>query len=583
MDAIGHDLERINTNIDIPGEDRHPCYVVKNRLKSVSDIVGKVERKRLGAPINSAEYNYSPEHVTDGLGYRFVTLFHEDILLVVKELIKLFKHQSPYTDNQILKVDGLKEATIYTNRPPKEEGAVHTRVAEILEAEGFEPVTLPPINRKSGYSSVHFVVQVPVKKKGDSHQTPQSMEIQVRDIFEESWSEIDHTLRYVNEREGADEEDVYSATWLRHLNALKTFADGCSQHASMIKTNAIDMRKMRSLSVGKIPSDEPTAGAELLKAVLPATFQGDIDAAYAAEERAVAAISKRTAKLEFLAASDQFKDLITRAKRYHSKKTSDGRDVAFHLYMEYAFCLQPAPGNGVESQKVIDIYERMRERFPNDPFTYYRQGSALSQRKQLDEAQSLLEEGIVKLNENSAIPDTAWVRAAMPRLLGLVHWRQGIKAGEMGNTPEQITRYKNAIKFTEDAANAAADGAFKEHIKCLNNLVYYMYDYLKVTNSDDDFVTRKNLKTKVGELHDKVQPGDPSYLNRLHTIMMVQSFLGETETAKNVAHSIAAVLYEIAKGNSGDELLPIHLAREHLDPELHEIYDDVVKLLFGGI
>jgi putative GTP pyrophosphokinase len=45
-------------------------------------------------------------------------------------------------------------------------------------------------NQKYGYRSIHYIIESsPIKTKFTS-------EIQVRTIFEEGWSEIDHNIRY---------------------------------------------------------------------------------------------------------------------------------------------------------------------------------------------------------------------------------------------------------------------------------------------------------------------------------------------------------------------------------------------------
>ena len=46
------------------------------------------------------------------------------------------------------------------------------------------------VPHKSGYRSVHYLIKV------ESEKTPTIVELQVRTLFEEGWSEIDHLVRY---------------------------------------------------------------------------------------------------------------------------------------------------------------------------------------------------------------------------------------------------------------------------------------------------------------------------------------------------------------------------------------------------
>lgn len=579
-------MREVENNVEIHGEARKPCYTVKDRIKPTFDIVSKVNRKREGARRGSKNYEYEPEHVTDGLGFRFVTLFQQDILLVVRELIKVFTHQPPYTHNPIPKNSGLKEAVIYTNRPLNEEGAVHTLVSEMLKKAGFKPVMEDPVNRKSGYSSVHFVVFVQYTST-DGKSKMQPMEIQVRDIFEEAWSEIDHALRYVNEREGVSNVDDIFNRWMLHLNALKKFADGCSQHASLIKTNAIDHLKMRNLADKRIPSEEPSTAARFLKEVLPETFHTDIAAAFEAQDRATSLLGAGAREVELASAAETFKSLIKRTKRYAKTATSDGRDVGFRLGMEYAFCLQPE--NGEEEKEVIAIYETMRKRFPEDPFTYYRHASALRKRGDLDGAMELLETGLEHLAENNNIAEGAWIRSAMPRLLGLIHWQRSKQFGGDGTSlpgeaerEAKIACLEKAIGYSEQSLEAAelSEDGDEERSKCINNLVFFIFEFLKVRGKGTRKINRSVLEHYTNMLDSHVEPSDASSIYRLHTIMTVWNFLDKKQEAKRHAQEIGEILYEIAKGAAGRDNLRIDQVREHLHGDLYDIHDDVRSMLF---
>src|SRR5262249_25299337 len=102
-----------------------------------------------------------------------------------------------------------------------------------------------PVNRESGYSSVHLIMHMPVKVDfgaGRSDGTAR-FEVQVRDVFEDGWGEISHKLAY--KRQGKTDasshikrpKQAFRIARTRELNALKASADACSQHATLIDRN----------------------------------------------------------------------------------------------------------------------------------------------------------------------------------------------------------------------------------------------------------------------------------------------------------------------------------------------------------
>ncbi|MCA7898228.1 RelA/SpoT domain-containing protein [Burkholderia cepacia] len=146
-------------------------HSVRWRVKDTEHLLEKIVRKRADetsaakyASINVSNYF---ELVTDLVGIRALHLFKDDCLAIHESLMKTWT--------------------------PIEEPIAYTREGD-HEAfkERLATVGLLSKDHPAGYRSLHYVVE--------SRPTQRIIraEIQVRTLFEEGWSEIDHTVRYPN-------------------------------------------------------------------------------------------------------------------------------------------------------------------------------------------------------------------------------------------------------------------------------------------------------------------------------------------------------------------------------------------------
>lgn len=144
-------------------------HSVRWRIKSVDHLLEKIVRKRAE---NQEKYNsISPsnyfEVVTDLVGIRALHLFKDDCFSIDTDIRATWiPAETP---------------TAYVR-----EGDPHDLTAKFKDQK-FEVKSHP-----AGYRSVHYVCpSQPLQRKT-------FVEIQVRTIFEEGWSEIDHRIRYPN-------------------------------------------------------------------------------------------------------------------------------------------------------------------------------------------------------------------------------------------------------------------------------------------------------------------------------------------------------------------------------------------------
>ncbi|WP_241905375.1 RelA/SpoT domain-containing protein [Vibrio splendidus] len=144
-------------------------HSVRWRVKDPEHLIEKIVRKRvLGSEkyltINTENYT---EIITDLIGVRVLHLFKYEWVNIQEHILAHWKTE---------------EAPVAYIRSGDEGEIIESYKANSCEVK----------NHPVGYRSIHYVISTqPTLKKVFS-------EIQVRTIFEEGWSEIDHKIRYPN-------------------------------------------------------------------------------------------------------------------------------------------------------------------------------------------------------------------------------------------------------------------------------------------------------------------------------------------------------------------------------------------------
>ena len=201
-------------------------HSVRWRVKDVEHLLSKIVRKRAGGSQKyaaiSAE-NYS-EIVTDLIGMRALHLFKSDFANIHVQISEAFNL--------------VETAVVYVREGDSPE------FRSLYADAGFRVE-----NHPHGYRSIHYVaITQPLKR--NVH-----VEIQVRTIFEEGWSEIDHTIRYPN-----FSDDVQVIYLLAIFNRMAGSAD---EIGGFIKTLARVLADSRmQLDVAIKEKDESVAKME---------------------------------------------------------------------------------------------------------------------------------------------------------------------------------------------------------------------------------------------------------------------------------------------------------------------------------
>jgi putative GTP pyrophosphokinase len=199
---IWSDLEKIfeDYSKEVPNLESSAIYIfnslmktknvhsVRYRIKEPEHLIEKIIRKKISDDIDINLENYKVI-LTDLIGLRALHLFKDewfDIHNLITSTWKLL--QKPVANYR----DG--DTKEYNNK---------------FEENGCELKM-----HKFGYRSVHYIVKTkPAKKEYFA-------EIQVRTVFEEAWSEIDHTIRYPY-----DQQNQIFGQFLLILNRLAGSAD----------------------------------------------------------------------------------------------------------------------------------------------------------------------------------------------------------------------------------------------------------------------------------------------------------------------------------------------------------------------
>jgi len=154
-------------------------YTVKHRLKDKDRLLQKIEQQndkpgRRTKPIDDSNFQ---DRVDDLLGIRIVCLRLSDLQRVKDYLAGL---------EQDLKIK--------VTKGPIEKKTFLVTPGDAGSAEDMQ---------YSGYSSIHYVIQLGKTSRNSAQLSNLRAELQLRTILEEAWGEIDHKYRYELKRAGA--------------------------------------------------------------------------------------------------------------------------------------------------------------------------------------------------------------------------------------------------------------------------------------------------------------------------------------------------------------------------------------------
>lgn len=178
-------------------------HSLKVRVKDPEHLIEKIIRKKVENPAREINLDNYKTEITDLVGVRALHLFKDDWEQIHKAIVPIWElHELP---------------TVYIRGGDYE--------------ECFVGNSCTVVQHKAGYRSVHYLVKSLATKQ------LHIAEIQVRTLFEEGWSEIDHRMRYPYEL-----DNHILSEYLGVFNRLAGNADEMGTFVRNLKT-ALEKRE----------------------------------------------------------------------------------------------------------------------------------------------------------------------------------------------------------------------------------------------------------------------------------------------------------------------------------------------------
>lgn len=148
--------------------DLSSAHSVRRRVKKPKHLIEKIIRKGKKYVEKGVSVATYKQIVTDLIGIRVLHLFKDDWKNIHHEIMGLWEIRETPQIN------------------------IRRGDYNVLQLqESISDMNCEIVVRDHGYRSVHYLIGVPITKKDEV-----LVEIQVRTVFEEAWSEIDHLMRY---------------------------------------------------------------------------------------------------------------------------------------------------------------------------------------------------------------------------------------------------------------------------------------------------------------------------------------------------------------------------------------------------
>ena len=528
-------------------------YTFKDRVKDPTSIWMKVHRKRRDAQAKRIlleakgeavseellrQCQYEPEDITDAWGLRYVLLFNDQMEAVVNSVLGGLEErnqQSSLADgssknNAVYDRVGkthLKEAIVYHTGSKKSTDSAEKILGVLKSSNKFSSVIVDQDSIKSpvvrqGYSSVHLVFETKVLvdfPKGSfpeagrrTHTETSKFEVQIRDVFEEAWSESEHSLFYSTKDDFSEklEEELNEIAMIQNLAAThRSAVDMVREGVATVKTTVAATRLKFAPKFAYSSTTSPESDLERLTLVLEKVAPQAIGAlkdAYADLEKVDKQEGdKRQAYVDVAA---RFETLTKNLSKHLDVVVpeTDGRTLGFFLKIELANA-SFFSRDDEHVRRSITLYQNLYEKFPQDPVVRLRLGRArfLHENGSVGLIQEVLKliEPIGKLAAADPLTTSDhWLTTASLIFAGFLHHRLAELDNE--NAVDHYLRAAISAKrsvecwdLLTDAARSRGKDTSILGIKALSNWVYFVAKLIKLGHDGPEVDApqlRKNLE-----------------------------------------------------------------------------------------
>lgn len=570
--------------------------------------------------------SFRPDDVLDAWGCRYITLFEDHRLDLI---VDLFNKLTQFNSGSSVPVPvTMSKCTIYYT---KGDGS-RDRAFEIrdkLQTSDFAPrIILDPKSiqepiRRAGYSSVHFNFEVPIFIEHPRGDTPRDappvsetgrFEVQVRDVFEEAWSEAEHYIFYSHKddaREISAEEEARIEYAMDNINAFRTIVDTTREHITGVRLKVDQIRPRASLEV-EIASATPRADdsseiAKVLKGKAPEAVLEDLASAYRLLHDAEIAATNEEMRLKFSDAATKFE-----AVRAHlgdlrdvPVKNRGNRPVGYFVDIELANSLVFSE----QTQRgALDLYARLSDAYPDDPTVRYRYARAMMLQNPSDPDGREKAYGLVKdiptlVRSDPLTHASHWLPMGAAILTGYIHYER-IKALIGHSVPGSSPLIQEELENATNATHAAVTFWDQLHkktresepynglaYKAMSNVVYYLAHLIKRQEAEHHTIKRGEaehhhtalLKGVLQRLR-KMKPPEPNIIGSyrsLDNIMHGLVALKETDEASNTAKQLYDVFQLDAQERAGRPLEFREIA-QHLNNDERNVFKRAVNVMVSN-
>ena len=254
---------------DDPSSPKESLHTITYRIKDEARLIEKIdeENKQLGVEAGPITQKNFQERVGDLLGIRLICLRLSDIKRVEAYLGLL-------AEEKIFR---------FIRRP-------HRKRSFVLPVDPSEAIPEGIDLRYTGYSSIHYQVELGENSDATDEFKGLQMEFQLRTILEEAWGEIDHKYRYVHSRSG-DVLPEYIHTGFYNLSAYLQAAAMQAEHLCrqveaqrLLRTGKAKGKLITRVVVGRglheigIDGSRQAASAPVVKSLLEERFGFELSA-----------------------------------------------------------------------------------------------------------------------------------------------------------------------------------------------------------------------------------------------------------------------------------------------------------------
>lgn len=429
----------------------------RSRVKNRSSLVKKIEDKK-------KHKEYGLADVTDIVGFRFVCHFQNEVEQVVDVLLNKIKGDGAVSGG----FSELREARIYVSPAPNQK-ALKEKLDLVFQKYAAD---VKVEEKASRYTSVHMVVQ---------RAKDQIFEIQVRNVFEDAWAEIEHALKYK-----AGESDL-SPSVDRHLQILNTFAQACSEYSESILLD----------SCGEVPTVIPQV-SEL--------FDDD-------EELKKLPLKARTIfhQASELRKKNLVKEAVALLSDFISQNPSllNNRLVKYYVVMERGICYLKL-GKAVQA---ISDYEALLEENPDRALIYFRLGDANRIAKDFKAAAEYFELIPKKLASTVNTTQEVEFLRKWPFTLAHTYWRL-----------KQPSKSLEVLKDAHSSGLIPWEGGKLSFVNC------HAYYLIEVSKQNQTVIAMQDLESIYDEFK-SMNVTNGAYWAELDTFAVICELLGKDSEA----------------------------------------------------